>query len=83
MSASTSPMQTEPVLASVPDWKQEVNARVRAHRTRRVSGEENSQQPLPGMEPPAASRAARVAARVAERYSKAPTYSEMLAAEAI
>ncbi|GGH03146.1 RDD family protein [Silvibacterium dinghuense] len=82
MSASTSPIQTEPVLASVPDWKQEVNARLQAHRTRRVRDEGSNQPPLPGMETSAASRAARVAARVAERYSKAPTYSEMLAAEA-
>src|ERR1700761_8738719 len=53
-----------------------------AHRTRR--GRPGAEQPaLPGLETARQeSRAARVAARVAERYSKAPTYSEMLAAEA-
>jgi uncharacterized RDD family membrane protein YckC len=66
----------------LPSWKQEVNARLMAHRTRR--GRPGSEQPaLPGLETARQeSRAARVAARVAERYSKAPTYSEMLAAEA-
>lgn len=68
---------------TLPAWKKEASARLNAHRTRR--GAFDSRQPaLPGMETsdaPAA-RAARVAARVAERYAKAPTYSEMLAAEA-
>ena len=69
---------------SIPAWKQEVNARLSAHRSRRTNGSER-QPALPGLESDvstAESRAARVAARVAERYSKAPTYSEMLAAEA-
>ena len=68
---------------TVPAWKQEVNARLSAHRMRR--GASDVQQPaLPGMESDAApaARAARVAARVAERYAKVPTYSELLAAEA-
>ncbi len=59
-----------------------MNARLDAHRTRRTrSGAE--QPALPGLEAARQeSRSARVAARVAERYSKAPTYSQMLAAEA-
>lgn len=65
----------------LPAWKQEINARLVAHRTRRPKTV-NDQPPLPGMETARESRAASVAARVAERYSKAPTYSEMLAAEA-
>jgi len=67
---------------ALPAWKQEVNARLNAHRSRR--GEAADRQPaLPGMEQVAsAPRSARVAARVAERYAKAPTYSEVLAAEA-
>lgn len=67
---------------ALPAWKQEINARLSAHRTRR--GAFTRQAALPGMEPPAASeaRAARVAARVAARYAQAPTYSEVLAAEA-
>lgn len=64
----------------MPAWKQEVNARLSAHRNRRGAF---AQQPaLPGMEPPAPCGRARVAARVAERYAKAPSYSEALAAEA-
>lgn len=82
MSASSNNSSLAPDLDSSPAWKQEVNARVMAHRNRRdrVAG----QQPeLPGLESTRQeSRAARLAARVAERYSKAPTYSEMLAAEA-
>jgi uncharacterized RDD family membrane protein YckC len=86
LSASPSPSQQTSELndlpESLPSWKQEVNARLMAHRTRRVRS--GSEQPaLPGLETARQeSRAARVAARVAERYSKAPTYSEMLAAEA-
>jgi uncharacterized RDD family membrane protein YckC len=83
--SSSSSQQTsefEDVPQRLPSWKQEVNARLDAHRTRRTrSGAE--QPALPGLEAARQeSRAARVAARVAERYSKAPTYSEMLAAEA-
>jgi uncharacterized RDD family membrane protein YckC len=71
-----------PSAEDLPAWKQEISARVSAHRSRR--GAFADQQPaLPGMEPASSSaRAARVAARVAERYAKAPTYSEVLAAEA-
>jgi uncharacterized RDD family membrane protein YckC len=66
---------------TLPSWKQEVNARLIAHRTRRDRS--GAQPALPGMETARQeSRAASVAARVAERYSKAPSYSEMLAAEA-
>jgi uncharacterized RDD family membrane protein YckC len=68
--------------SALPTWKQEVNARLMAHRTRRTPGSE-AQAALPGMEPSSrAPRGASVAARVAERYSKAPSYREMLAAEA-
>lgn len=70
----------------LPGWKQEVNARLSAHRMRRSASRGTSlgQQPvLPGMEPAApAERAASVAARVAEHYAKTPTYSEILATEA-
>ncbi|HEV2463286.1 MAG TPA: RDD family protein [Acidobacteriaceae bacterium] len=79
---STSPQIAElaaPVEA-IPAWKQEVNARLSAHRNRRGAF---SQQPaLPGMEPPVSTGRARVAARVAERYAKVPSYTEALAAEA-
>lgn len=82
---STSPQSAaiDTDLPPVPAWKQEVNARLSAHRSRR-SPASDRQPALPGLETAisAESRAARVAARVAERYAKAPTYSEMLAAEA-
>lgn len=67
-----------------PAWKQEINARLSAHRNRRGGFPE--QPPLPGMEQPNpiahAPRNARLAARVAERYANAPTYREVLAVEA-
>jgi len=90
---STSPQSAvfEDDSPAMPAWKQEVNARLVAHRTRRTRNPDD-QPALPGLALPdpsgAASsrsetaRAARVAARVAERYSKAPSYSEVLAAEA-
>jgi uncharacterized RDD family membrane protein YckC len=62
-------------------WKQEVNKRVAAHMNRKapLTGELIAvQDPKPNP----ASRAAQTAARVAARYAKAPSYSEMLAAEA-
>lgn len=66
---------------ALPDWKQELAARLSAHRTRRR--EPPDQQPsLPGMEQAAPDTRAALAARVAERYAKAPTYSEIIAAGA-
>ena len=64
-----------------PSWKQEVNRRLAAHKSRK---------PAPASEPEAVgerrprtgSRATQAAARVAARYAKAPSYSEVLAAEA-
>jgi uncharacterized RDD family membrane protein YckC len=84
---STSPQSAvyEDDSTSTPAWKQEVNARLVAHRTRRTRNLDN-QPALPGLESAAlrseAVSVARVAARVAERYSRVPSYSEMLAAEA-
>jgi uncharacterized RDD family membrane protein YckC len=87
---SASPEISE--IESLPTWKQEVNERLNAHRTRRVRT--GAEQPaLPGLENARLenarqenarqeSRAAKLAAKVAERYAKAPTYSEMLAIEA-
>ncbi len=68
--------------ARLPAWKQEVNDRLVAHRSRRTPNPE-AQSVLPGMESAASRPAARsVAARVAERYSRVPSYREALAAEA-
>ena len=66
-----------PPEATAPGWKDEVSARIRAHRTRRGRVPEN-QPSLPGMETSASS----IAARVAERYARVPSYKEMLAAQA-
>lgn len=89
MSASTSSLQLKTMEQDQPSqdrrsWKSEVNERLAAHRTRRATNG-TGQPRLPGLENTVSrqeSLAARVAARVAERYSNAPTYSDMLAAEA-
>jgi len=64
-----------------PQWKLEVNRRVAAHLNRKtpVAGE---QEPGSQARPALGSRSAQAAARVAARYANAPSYSEMLAAEA-
>jgi uncharacterized RDD family membrane protein YckC len=64
-----------------PAWKQEVNRRVAAHKSRITS---------PSGEPEThfqshsahADRAAQAAARVAARYAQAPSYNQLLAGEA-
>jgi uncharacterized RDD family membrane protein YckC len=58
-----------------PEWKQEISARVQAHRSRR----QPAQQELPESSSRRNSRAAGVAATVAERYASALSYSEYLA----
>ena len=60
-------------------WKSEVTARVRAHRSR-TSRVPANQPALPGMEDLLSP--ASVAARVAERYARLPSYREMLEAQA-
>jgi uncharacterized RDD family membrane protein YckC len=88
LSTSTSSLQFESAANASASWKDEVNARLAAHRTRRTRTPDG-QSSLPGFEPATEpnmrgrqSQADNVAARVAERYAKAPTYSEMLAAQA-
>lgn len=77
---SAAPDAAQPIPDTVlPSWKNEVSARVRAHRTRRDGPVEN-QPALPGMESAVASSS--IAARVAERYSRVPSYRDMLAAQA-
>jgi uncharacterized RDD family membrane protein YckC len=73
----------------VPAWKQELNERLAATRSRRlrVQGEhiQGQQVPLPGLEHlerKVESRASRLAAKVAQRYANAPSYSEVLTAKA-
>ena len=70
--------------AVVPAWKKELNERLAATRSRRLHNQEE-QVPLPGlehMESKVESRASLLAAKVAQRYANAPSYSEVLAAEA-
>lgn len=63
-----------------PAWKQEVNRRIAAHKNRKNGvADENAPAQTAGT---ANSRAAEAAARVAARYAKAPTYSQMQAEEA-
>jgi uncharacterized RDD family membrane protein YckC len=63
-----------------PSWKQEVNLRLAAHKSRRDPGTLESVAPAERQAP--RSRAALAAARVAARYAQAPSYSQMLAEEA-
>jgi len=70
--------------AFVPAWKKELNERLAATRSRRLR-QTPEQVPLPGLEhigEKVESRASRLAAKVAQRYANAPSYSEVLAAEA-
>lgn len=74
---STLPSSPTPL----PTWKQEVNRRLAEHKTRRGISvvDENDSAEQQGS---ATSRAAAAAARVAARYAKAPSYSELQATEA-
>lgn len=65
----------------MPQWKEEVNRRLAAHKSRKGQPETGKPEVShPHLEKN--SRAAQAAARVAERYAKAPSFSEMQAAEA-
>jgi uncharacterized RDD family membrane protein YckC len=75
---STSAVQATPS----PAWKQEVNRRLAEHKGRKPAPPAG--QPSPAEAASSASRRAQeAAARVAARYAKAPSYSEVLAAEAL
>lgn len=64
-----------------PAWKREVNRRVAVHMSRKTPSTNESRAAHDGR-PVHGSRAAQAAARVAERYAQAPSYSELLADEA-
>jgi uncharacterized RDD family membrane protein YckC len=69
----------------VPAWKNELSERLAATRTRRLLRNKEEQIALPGLEEvrrKSDSRAVLLAAKVAQRYANAPSYSEVLAAEA-
>jgi len=74
---SASPSQT----IHTNSLKQEVNRRLAAHKSRIGSTVTEPQAPAEAQHG-ASSRATQAAARVAERYAKAPSYSEMLTGEA-
>ena len=62
-------------------WKQEVNQRLAAHRSRRDTASA-ADADAAATRHAASARAAQAAARVAARYANAPSYSQMLAEEA-
>jgi uncharacterized RDD family membrane protein YckC len=65
---------------NVPAWKQELNQRLAATRNRRRSKDDRIALPgLEGAEHKADTRAAQLAAKVAQRYANAPSYSDVLA----
>ena len=75
------PLDSQASEQAAPQWKQEVNQRLAAHRSRRGGatqpGGNIAENPRAG-----SARAAEAAARVAARYAKAPSYSQLLAGEA-
>ena len=79
--STSSNLQSSDSPEAIPLWKQEVNERLAAHRTRRPRKAED-QARLPLDIEPGESRSSQVAARVAARYAKVPSYSELLAEEA-
>jgi uncharacterized RDD family membrane protein YckC len=73
--------QSNEAASGTPAWKQEVNQRLAAHRNRR-GGPQDAAARTQENPRPASDRAAAAAARVAARYAKAPSYSQLLAGEA-
>ena len=67
---------------AAPQWKQEVNQRLAAHRSRRGSAQDAADSRAKENPRTASARATEAAARVAARYAKAPSYSQLLAGEA-
>ena len=66
---------------ALPSWKQEINRRLAEHKNRKGISVVDQNEPLEH-QGTGNSRAAAAAARVAERYAKAPSFSELQAAEA-
>ena len=71
---------------SLPTWKEEIQTKLDEHRSRRTQSPEFHNR-RGGADPSFADSSrdpatSRIAARVAERYAKAPTYREMLEREA-
>jgi uncharacterized RDD family membrane protein YckC len=74
-----STMASQPTLT--PSWKQEVNRRVAAHKSRRGLATAEWEMPAE-VRRGSNSRAAQAAARVAARFANAPSYSQSQSAEA-
>ena len=72
----------QPNESAAPQWKQEVNQRLAAHRNRRGGAQDAAASRAAENPRTASARAAEAAARVAARYAKAPSYSQLLAGEA-
>jgi uncharacterized RDD family membrane protein YckC len=88
LSASVSNLPSSPAPLPAPSrskklasWKDEVSARVRAHRAGR-SHDPETQPTLPGMENAFTPSTGSIAARVAQRYARIPSWKEAMAAEA-
>src|ERR1700744_6123546 len=76
------PFENPQQALGTPAWKQEVNQRLASPHTRRAVGQDTSNSQEGQSARAASDRAAAAAARVAARYAKAPSYSELLAGEA-
>ncbi len=81
LSTSSSQAKLSPATELTPSWKQEVNQRLAAHKSRK-SGSAAEPETATDARQRASKWAAQAAARVAARYAHAPSYSEMLAEEA-
>jgi uncharacterized RDD family membrane protein YckC len=75
------PIPAAPRAGKPAAWKDEVSARLRAHRSGH-SHDPETQPTLPGMENAFTPSAGSIAARVAERYARIPSWREAMAAEA-
>lgn len=64
-----------------PSWKEEVNQRIAAHKNRKQAPAAEQCKAVPEQRA-ASKRAAAAAARVAERFAKAPSYGDLLENEA-
>src|SRR6266702_2864834 len=73
----TGALSTQP--NTLPSWKQEVNQRLAAHKNRKGSAPATDSRDA--VQSGDSSRAAETAARVAARFAKAPSYSELQAEE--
>jgi uncharacterized RDD family membrane protein YckC len=67
---------------STPAWRQEVNKRLAAHKNRKANPSSSEVPDQPAATDLGSSRAAQAAARVAARFAKAPSFSQMQAEEA-